>query len=186
MPRFSFGKTSNTVSDPTLNKMFANPQIEDMLCKSEWLWNQYIEKGREKPTQEECTYSVACLIKVVELLVVRKEIKVSQEAASPNKKVIITKTGKVIELSDESDNMPVNSKKNEVSVIEHINNIAEFLKDRKEDNIAYVKNYIEEWVEFLMQNKFDKDSLLTIFDAEEVRARTLQTLKRLNYDMVSM
>ena len=34
-----------------------------------------------------------------------------------------------------------------------------------------------------MQNKFDKDSLLSLFDAEEVRAKTLQTIKKLNYDL---
>lgn len=187
-PKFSFGKvvasaTNNT--SPELAKMFANLQMEELLCKSEWLWNQYLEKGAARQSEEEGTYSVACLIKVVELLIVRKN-KAAAPEASPNKKVIITKTGKVIELSDESDDKPVNSKSNEPTVIEHINTIEDFLKDRREDNISYVKSYIEDWVNMLMQNKFDKDSLLSPFDADEIRAKTLQTIKKLSIDMVSL
>jgi hypothetical protein len=183
--KFGFGKVSAPTISPELTRMFSNLQIEEMLCKSEWLWNQHQEKGSDKQSEEECTYSVACLIKVVELLVVRKQKEAVAEAA-PNKKVIITKTGKVIELSDESDDKPVNSKNNEITVIEHIHGIDDFLKDRREENIEYVKTYIEDWVNFLMQNKFDKDSLLSIFDAEEARSKTLQTIKKLNYDMVAL
>ena len=183
--RFGFGKSSSTTVNPELQKMFSKSKIEDMLCKSEWLWNQYIDKEHEKQTKEECTYSVACLIKVVEILIVRQEKKVTTEAA-PNKKVIITKTGKVIELSDESDNKPVNRNNEEPTVIEHIDNIQACLKDRSAENIEYVKDYIEDWVNLLMQNKFDRDSLLSIAEAEEVRIKTLQTIKKLNYDMVSL
>lgn len=184
---FGFGKSSSQSSNTELNKMLANPQIEDMICKSEWLWHQYEEKGKDKQTEEEVTYSVACLIKVVELLIVRKDkVVVSETASNKNKKVIITKTGKVIELSDESDDKPVNSKGNEPSVIEHIHNIDNYLKVRNEDNAEYVKSYIEDWVSLLMQNKFDKDSLLSLFDADEVRAKTLQTIKKLSMDMVAL
>ena len=184
-PKFGFGKNSAPSSNVELNKLFSNLHIEEMLCKSEWLWNQHEEKGLERPTPEECTYSVACLIKVVELLVVRKNKSVVTEA-SPNKKVIITKTGKVIELSDESDNRPVNKKNNEPTVIEHIHNIEEYLKDRRDENVQYVKDYIEDWVNLLMQNKFDKDALLSPLDADEVRAKTLQTIKKLNIDMLAL
>ncbi len=187
-PKFSFGKvvaTATNNTSPELAKMFSNLQMEELLCKSEWLWNQYLEKGVARQSEEEGTYSVACLIKVVELLIVRKN-KAAAPEASPNKKVIITKTGKVIELSDESDDKPVNSKSSEPTVIEHINTIEEFLKDRREDNIAYVKAYIEDWVNMLMQNKFDKDSLLSPFDADEIRSKTLQTIKKLSIDMVSL
>lgn len=187
--KFSFGKVvasaTSGSNNPELNKMLSNLQMEEMLCKSEWLWNQHLEKGAEHHTEEEGTYSVACLIKVVELLIVRKN-KAAAPEASPNKKVIITKTGKVIELSDESDDKPVNSKNNEPTVIEHINTIEDFLKDRREDNVAYVKSYIEDWVNMLMQNKFDKDSLLSPFDADEIRSKTLQTIKKLSIDMISL
>jgi len=165
--------------------MYNHSAIEEMLCKSEWLWDQYKIRGKEKQTEEECTYSVACLVRVVEMLIVRNGDQAAPEA-KPNKKVIITKTGKVIELSDESDDKPVNGGNEGPTVIEHINNIETNLKDRRPENIEYVKNYIEDWVEILMQNKFDKDSLLSIFDAEEIRTKTLQTIKKLNHDMVAL
>lgn len=184
--KFGFGKSSSSSSNSELNKMLANPQIEDMICKSEWLWHQFEEKGNDKPTEEEVTYSVACLIKVVETLIVRKDNIVADTAPNKNKKVIITKTGKVIELSDESDNKPVNNKGNEPSVIEHIRNIDNFLRVRSKENAEYVKAYIEDWVALLMQNKFDKDSLLSLFDADEVRTKTLQTIKKLSMDMVAL
>ena len=76
VPKFGFGKAAAPVANPELNRMFSNLQIEEMLCKSEWLWNQYKDKGKEKRTEEECTYSVACLIKVVEILIARKDKKV--------------------------------------------------------------------------------------------------------------
>ncbi len=180
-PKFGFGKSAAPAVATDVHKLFDNAQIKDMICKSEWLWNQYTNKGKDRQT-EEVTYSVACLVKVVELLIVRKDKQATPEV-TPNKKVIITKTGKVIELSDESDDKPVNNKNNEPTVIEHIHNIGEYLKDRREENVNYVKTYIEDWVEFLMQNKFDKDSLLSLFDAEEVRAKTLQTIKKLNADL---
>lgn len=186
-PKFSFGKSANTGSSGALNRMFANPQIEDALCKSEWLWHQYIETGKGKQTKEECTYSIACLIKVVELLICRhrRPVADSMPEVTPNKKVIITKTGKVIELSDEGDSRPVNSKGNEPNVIEYINHIDENLKIRSEENVNYVKDYIGDWVDLLMQNKFDRDTLLNILDADEVRTKTLQTIKRLNADMIA-
>lgn len=184
---FGFGKTSAPSTNSELNKMLNVPQIEDMLCKSEWLWHQYQEKGIDKPSEEEVTYSVACLVKVVELLIVRKQNGASAADLAPkNKKVIITKTGKVIELSDESDNRPVNSKTSEPTVIEHIHNIQRNLKNRSPENVEYVQTYIEDWVELLMQNKFDKDSLLSIFDADEIRSKTLQTIRRLNLDMIAL
>ena len=106
--------------------------------------------------------------------------------STPNKRVIITKTGKVIELSDESDDKPVSSKSSDPTVIDHINHIEDYLRDRREENVEYVKNYIEDWIEYLMQNKFDKDSFLSAFEAEEVREKTLQTIKRLSFDMVAL
>ncbi|MDE6627484.1 MAG: hypothetical protein K2K56_14105 [Lachnospiraceae bacterium] len=185
--KFGFGKSASASGGMDIHKLLANPQIEDMVCKSEWLWNQYREKGKDRPTEEEVTYSVACLIKVVELLIVRKTKNVAAPtAAAPNKKVIITKTGKVIELSDELGDKPVNSKNNEPTVIEHIHNIGDYLKDRSTKNVEYVQGYIEDWVNLLMQNKFDRDSLLTVFDADEVRAKTLQTIKKLTMDMSAL
>ncbi|MDE6433724.1 MAG: hypothetical protein K2L07_05790 [Lachnospiraceae bacterium] len=183
--KFGFGKSSSNVVDGELTKMFNNIIMEEMLCKSEWLWNQHTTKNRDRQTDEEATYSVACLIRVVELLIVRKN-KIDVSEPTPNKKVIITKTGKVIELSDESGNKPVNSKNSDPTVIEHINHIEDFLKNRSDSNVSYVKGYITDWVNMLMQGKFDRDSLLSVVEAEEVRDKTWQIIKRLNYDMISL
>lgn len=183
--KFGFGKSSSGSVDTELTKMFHNLIMEEMLCKSEWLWSQYTTKNHDRQTDEEATYSVACLIRVVELLIVRKDKTIAAEP-TPNKKVIITKTGKVIELSDESDNKPVNSKNSDPTVIEHINHIEDFLKNRSDTNVSYVKGYISDWVNMLMQSKFDRDSLLSVVEAEEVRGKTWQVIKRLNYDMVSL
>lgn len=180
---FGFGKNAASSGNTELNKMLANPEIEDMISKSEWLWHQYQEKNKEKQTEEEVTYSVACLIKVVELLIVRKSPAQQSAAPAANKKVIITKTGKVIELSDESDDRSVTSRNNEPTVIEHIHNIQKNLKDQDLENVNYVKTYIGDWVNLLMQNKFDRDSLLSLFDADEVRTKTLQVIKKLSIDL---
>ncbi len=183
-PKVRFGKSSQMVSS-SLNQLFNNSEIEEMLCKSEWLWNQYKIKGRDKQSESECTYSVACLVRVIEKLIVRNGDQIVPEA-KPNKKVIITKTGKVIELSDESDDKPVNGGNEGPSVIEHIKNIEINLKNRSPENVEYVKSYIEDWVEILMQNKFDKGSNLTIYDAEEIRIKTLRTIKKLVHDMIML
>lgn len=183
--KFGFGKASANTADATLNRMFNNIIMDEMLCKAEWLWNQHTEKNRDKQSEQEGTYSVACLVRVVELLIVRKE-RASVAEAAPNKKVIITKTGKVIELSNESGNKPVNNRNNDPTVIEHINHIEEYLKNRSEENVEYVKSYITDWVNMLMQSKFDRDSLLSVVEAEEVRDKTWQLIKKLNYDMVSL
>ena len=151
-----------------------------MLCKSEWLWNQHNDKGLEKPTAEEATYAVACLVKVIHRMLDKKGT--SKAASSPNKKVIITKTGKVIELSDESGQSPV--KQQESGVIEAIDNIVVLLKDKSEENVKYVKAYIEDLLNALMKTKWDKDTMLSQFDAEELRAKSFQVIKRLNMDML--
>ncbi len=185
-PKPRFGKAAAPAGDPFLNKLLDNAAMEDMLCKAEWLWHQYSEKGRDRQTDEECTYSVACLIMVVKMLIVRKEDLKPAAPIASHEKVIITKTGKVIKLSDETNDKPVNSMNNGPTVIECINEINHYLKDQSEMNVKYVKDYIEDWVSLLMNNKFDKDSLLSLYDAEEVHVKTLQLIKKLNYDMISL
>ncbi len=182
--KFGFGKVAAVSMDDNLRRLIDNPEIAELLYKAEWLWYQYLEKERDKQTPEECTYSVACLIKVIEILVTRRNANAPKIADStPNKRVIITKTGKVIELSDESSETPVANKKQEPNIIEYINGVSNHLVDRTEDNIEYVNAYVEDWVNFLMSNKFDKDLMLSIFEAEELRAKTYQTIKKLNIDM---
>ena len=174
-----FGKNSGPAMDPDLQKLLSDTKIEEMLLKSEWLWNQYEDKGNDQQTPEEATYSVVCLIKVVEKLLDRKGGSSSRSESSPNKKVIITKTGKVIELSDESGQAPV--KQQESGVIEAIDNIVVLLKDKSEENVKYVKAYIEDLLNALMKTKWDKDTMLSQFDAEELRAKSFQVI---NMDML--
>jgi hypothetical protein len=175
-----FGKNKASAMDNDLLRLLRDASVEEMLCKSEWLWNQHTEKGLDKPTPEEATYAVACLVKVVHRMLDKKGS--SKAASSPNKKVIITKTGKVIELSDESGQAPV--KQQESGVIEAIDNIVVLLKDKSEENVKYVKAYIEDLLNTLMKTKWDKDTMLSQFDAEELRSKTFQVIKKLNLDLL--
>lgn len=182
-----FGKASSQ-ADEGLNNLLANETIKDMLYKSEWLWNQYEEKGRDAQSPEEVTYSVACLVKAVEVYLSRNNgVAAPRPAERPNKRVIITKTGKVIELSDESDNpTPVAAQPQGPTIVDFINHIENALKNTSEENVQYVKTYLNDWIDFLMDHKFDKDMMLETFEAEEVRNKTLQVLKKLSYDMVPL
>ena len=181
-----FGRSSAPAMDTDLRKLLDDSKIEEMLLKSEWLWYQYQDKGAESQTQMEATYSVICLIKAVEKLLDKKgggpQIKAE---AAPNKKVIITKTGKVIELSNEGSSSPVSANKIATpSVVENINNIQNGLKDKSDENVEYVKAYVNDWLSNVMKCKFDKDTMLPLFEAEELRGKTFQVLKKLRADLV--
>ena len=181
-----FGRSAAPAMDTDLRKLLDDSKIEEMLLKSEWLWYQYQDKGAESQTQIEATYSVVCLIKAVEKLLDKKgggpQIKAE---AAPNKKVIITKTGKVIELSNEGSSSPVSANKIATpSVVENINNIQNGLKDKSDENVEYVKAYVNDWLSNVMKCKFDKDTMLPLFEAEELRGKTFQVLKKLRADLV--
>lgn len=180
--KFGFGKHNNNAEHQEYRKLMANSEVADMLCKSEWLWYQYIERGKDKQTKEEVTYSVACLIRIVELMIARKS-QPAPKTDAPNKKVIITKTGKVIELSDESSSTAVSDRPQELNVMEFIDNIGQHMTTPTDENISYVKAYIEDWLNFLLNNKFDKNLLLSVFEAEEMRSKTLQIIKKMIYDL---
>ena len=182
-----FGKSAAQY-DEGIKEMLENARIQDMLYKSEWLWYQYDEKGKDAQSPEEVTYSVACLVKAVEIFISRSNAKaVEKPMEKPNKRVIITKTGKVIELSDESDTpTPVASQPQGPTVVDYINNIENSLKNTSEENVEYVKTYLADWIDFLMDNRFDKDMLLEVFEAEEVRNKTLQVIKKLSYDLLPL
>ena len=181
-----FGRSAAPAMDTDLRKLLDDSKIEEMLLKSEWLWYQYQDKGAESQTQIEATYSVVCLIKAVEKLLDKKgggpQIKAE---AAPNKKVIITKTGKVIELSNEGSSSPVSANKIATpSVVENIINIQNGLKDKSDENVEYVKAYVNDWLSNVMKCKFDKDTMLPLFEAEELRGKTFQVLKKLRADLV--
>ncbi|MGN0435266.1 MAG: hypothetical protein ACI4D8_01405 [Wujia sp.] len=179
-----FGKSSGPSADPDLKKLLADTKIEEMLLKSEWLWYQYEDKGNDKQTPEESTYSVICLVKVVEKLLDRKGTGSSKTESTPNKKVIITKTGKVIELSDESSQTPVSNTSLAPTVIENINNIVVALKDKSEESVQYVTAYVNDWLDTIVAAKLDKNNMLQLYEAEELRNKTLQVIKKLRADLL--
>ncbi|MCR5367563.1 hypothetical protein SAMN05660484_00249 [Eubacterium ruminantium] len=181
-----FGRSSLPGMDTDLKKLLEDSKIEEMLLKSEWLWYQYEDKGAESQTPLEATYSVICLIKAVEKLLDKKGAgPVIKADPTPNKKVIITKTGKVIELSNEGSSSPVSANKiSTPSVVENINNIQNALKDKSDENVEYVKSYVNDWLNNVMKVKFDKDTMLPLFEAEELRGKTFQVLKKLRADII--
>ncbi len=182
-----FGKSSAPAMDPDLKRLLTDTKIEEMLLKSEWLWYQYEDKGHDQQTPDEATYSVVCLIKVVEKLLDKKAGNTASSMPAPNKKVIITKTGKVIELSDEGVQAdPAKSGNTSLAptVIENLNNIVVSLKDKSDENVDYVKAYVYDWLDTLVQTKFDKSTMLPLYEAEELRTKTLQVIKKLRADLL--
>ncbi len=179
-----FGKAAAPTMDADLKKLLSDTKIEEMLLKSEWLWYQYEDKGNDKQTPEESTYSVVCLIKVVEKLLDRKGAGQAKQESAPNKKVIITKTGKVIELSDEGSNTPVSNNTLAPNVIENINNIIVALKDKSEENVEYVQSYVNDWLSAVVAAKIDKTVMMPLYEAEEIRSKTLQVIKKLRADLL--
>lgn len=179
-----FGKAATPAMDADLKKLLSDTKVEEMLLKSEWLWHQYEDKGNETQTPEESTYSVVCLIKVVEKLLDRKGAGQAKQESAPNKKVIITKTGKVIELSDEGSNTPVSNTAQTPNVIENINNIIVALKDKSEENVAYVQSYVNDWLNAIVAAKIDKSNMMPLYEAEELRNKTLQVVKKLRADLL--
>lgn len=179
-----FGKNSAPVIEADLQKLLSDTKIEEMLLKSEWLWYQYEDKGNNQQTPEEATYSVVCLIKVVEKLLDRKGGSSSRSESSPNKKVIITKTGKVIELSDESAQTTNNNTTLQPTVIENLNNIIVTLKDKSDANVKYVQAYVNDWLNSVVDAKLDKNSMLQLYEAEELRNKTLIVIRKLRADLL--
>ncbi len=181
-----FGRSAAPAMDSDLKALLDDSKIEEMLLKSEWLWHQHEGKGQPEQTPQEATYSVVCVIKATEKLIDKKGGGVTAKPEStPNKKVIITKTGKVIELSDEGSPTPSgNTVTVTPSVVENINNIQAILKDKSEANVEYVKDYVNDWIDTLMKAKFDMDTMLSLYEAEELRTKTFQVLKKLRADVL--
>ncbi len=179
-----FGKSSAPAMDGDLKKLLSDTKIEEMLLKSEWLWHQYQDKGNDMQSPEESTYSVVCLIKVIEKLLDRKGAGTAKTESAPNKKVIITKTGKVIELSDEGSQSSAGNASLAPNIIENINNIIVALKDKSEENVAYVQSYINDWLDTIVNTKIDRNTMLALYEAEELRNKTLQVIKKLRADLL--
>ena len=181
-----FGSKVAASVDSDLRKLLDDSKIEEMLLKSEWLWHQYETKGQAEQSPMEATYSVVCLIKATEKLIDKRGGgQAAKPESTPNKKVIITKTGKVIELSDEGSQSSSGSNVSiSASVVENINNLQAILKDKSDENVEYVKDYVNDWINLLMKTKFDMDTMLSLYEAEELRTKTLQIIKKLRADIL--
>ncbi|MBQ8167294.1 MAG: hypothetical protein IJZ96_09710, partial [Lachnospiraceae bacterium] len=92
--------------------------------------------------------------------------------------------GKVIELSDEGSNTPVSNTVQTPNVIENINNIIVALKDKSEENVAYVQSYVNDWLNAIVAAKIDKTNMMPLYEAEELRSKTLQVIKKLRADLL--
>ena len=59
-----------------------------------------------------------------------------------------------------------------------------FTGEKLENVSDYVKEYVNDWLDTLMKCKFDMDTMLSSFEAEEVRTKSYQVLKKLRADML--
>ena len=70
------------------------------------------------------------------------------------------------------------------NVIEYINNIVVALKDKSDENVNYVQAYLNDWLDTVVGAKLDKSTMLPLYEAEELRAKTLQVIKKLRADLL--
>ena len=176
MPSRIFGGNDN------LKKLLANPRVADCVCKSDWLWFQYIDKRNDHATKEERTYAVAYLIKAIEEIITKQSPK-KENGGIQNKRVIVTKTGKVIELSDETETSANKGGYEGNNVISYINNIENYLVDSSEEQVAYVKSYLNDLISSFMGVDFDKNMYLSVFEADDLRSKCWKVIKKLMQDM---
>lgn len=165
-----------------LKKLLANPRVADCVCKSDWLWFQYIEKRNDHATKEERTYAVAYLVKAIEEIIT-KQAPGKTGGEKQDKRVIVTKTGKVIELSDETESASKKEAYSDNNVIHYINNIQNYLEDTSEEHVMYVKSYLNDLIDSFMGVNFDKDMYLTVFEADDLRSKCWKVIKKLMQDM---
>lgn len=178
---FKFGSGNDEVK----KLLSLSPKVTDYLCKSEWLWFQHEEKGEDHQSKEERTYAIAYLMKVIEEIISKAAPKTAQSTSSNNKRVIVTKTGKVIELSDETTGSSSTNKEAENNIISYINGIGSYLNVNTEENIEYVQSYINDLINRLMEVGFDKNVFLSVFEADDIRSKTWRVIKKLMYDIRS-
>jgi hypothetical protein len=69
-------------------------------------------------------------------------------------------------------------------VIENLNNIIVTLKDKSDANVKYVQAYVNDWLNSVVDAKLDKNSMLQLYEAEELRNKTLTVIKKLRADLL--
>ena len=178
-------QTTNRIfgGNDNLKKLLANPRVADCVCKSDWLWFQYVDKRNDHATKEERTYAVAYLIKAIEEIITKQSPKNATTGTTQNKRVIVTKTGKVIELSDETETSSAKGGYVGNNVISYINNIENYLVDSSEEQVAYVKSYLNDLISSFMGVDFDKNIYLSVFEADDLRSKCWKVIKKLMQDM---
>ena len=70
------------------------------------------------------------------------------------------------------------------TVIENLNNIIVTLKDKSDANVKYVQAYVNDWLNSVVDAKLDKNSMLQLYEAEELRNKTLTVIKKLRADLL--
>ena len=90
----------------------------------------------------------------------------------------------VIELSDEGAQTQNNNTTLQPTVIENLNNIIVTLKDKSDANVKYVQAYVNDWLNSVVDAKLDKNSMLQLYEAEELRNKTLTVIKKLRADLL--
>lgn len=58
------------------------------------------------------------------------------------------------------------------------------LKDKSDENVAYVQSYINDWLDRVVAAKLEKTTMLQLYEAEELREKTLQVIKKLRADLL--
>ncbi len=69
-------------------------------------------------------------------------------------------------------------------MIENLNNIIVTLKDKSDANVKYVQAYVNDWLNSVVDAKLDKNSMLQLYEAEELRNKTLTVIKKLRADLL--
>ena len=69
-------------------------------------------------------------------------------------------------------------------MFENLNNIIVTLKDKSDANVKYVQAYVNDWLNSVVDAKLDKNSMLQLYEAEELRNKTLTEIKKLRADLL--
>ena len=87
-------------------------------------------------------------------------------------------------MSDEGAQTTNNNTTLQPTVIENLNNIIVTLKDKSDANVKYVQAYVNDWLNSVVDAKLDKNSMLQLYEAEELRNKTLTVIKKLRADLL--
>ena len=58
------------------------------------------------------------------------------------------------------------------------------MKDKSDENVEYVKSYVIDWLDAVVDAKLDRNTMMPLYEAEELRNKTLQVIKKLRADLL--